>query len=195
MTDIDEPPNEVSALSEACVRFVHEALGLTLDYTPETLPILDHYLRERGRGIQPELTQLLAPAAGAYFAEVVRRHLPGVRYYCPEQDYPAYRLEFEPIFLCFNPIGVALEVLTMREAEGWGAHFQVLDEARGLLTQALEANADVPPEDYYTLSMRLEALEQIVDLLVGLEQRQPKPRVFGPDVYRAAAGEAPDRRA
>jgi hypothetical protein len=49
MAEINETATEVGDLAESCVRFVHEALGLTLDYTAETLPVLDHYLRERAR--------------------------------------------------------------------------------------------------------------------------------------------------
>jgi hypothetical protein len=186
---LDETSAEVTDLAASCVRFVNEALGLTLDYTPDTLPILDHHLREGGRLAKAEIQQLLAPAAGAYFGEVVRRAMPGVRWHSPDGDYPGHRLEFEAFFLCFNPMGVVMEVLTMAEAVGWGAHFQVLDEARELLARALQANEGVPPEDYYTLSVRFETLEQIADLLGALESRQPKPRHFGPDVYRAAAGD------
>jgi hypothetical protein len=189
MTEIEGTPVEVADLAESCVRFVHEALGLTLDYTPETLPILDHYLREAGHGAKPEVVELLAPAAGAYFGEVVRRRVQAVRWHSPSGDYPGHRLELEPFFLWFNPMGVAMEVLRTAEAEGWSAHFQVLDDARELLAHALEAHEDVPPEDYYTLSMRLETLEQVVDLLAALEQKQPKPRLFGSEVYRAAAGD------
>lgn len=187
MTVYEAPPPEVGDLAQACVRFVHDALGLTLDYTPETLPILDHYLREGGRTRQ-ELIDLLTPAAGAYFGEVVRRHMPGARWHSPAGDYAGYRLEFAPFFLCFNPLGVAREVLTQRAAEGWGAHFQVLDDARERVRQSLESTP-VAPEDYYTLSVRLEALEQIGDLLTALESTQKERRTFGPDVYRAASGE------
>ena len=58
-------PDEVRDLAEACIRFVREALGLELDYTPETLPVLDHYLKERAVKAQPEVQELIAPAAGA----------------------------------------------------------------------------------------------------------------------------------
>jgi hypothetical protein len=188
-TEPDKTPSEVADLAASCVRFVNEALGLTLDYTPDTLPILDHHLREGGRQAKSEIQQLLASAAGAYFGEVVRRAMQGARWHSPRGDYPGHRLEFEAFFLCFNPMGVAMEVLIMGEAVGWGAHFQVLDEAREPLAQVLEAKQAVPPEDYYTLSMRFEALEQVADLLGALESRQPKPRHFGPEVYRAACGE------
>jgi hypothetical protein len=210
------PPSEIADLAAACVRFVHDALGLTLDYTPETLPILDHYLKERGRGAatapalgggashgaatapalrggaspaaNDAVLDLLTPAAGAYFGEVVRRHMPGSRWYAPEGDYPAHRLEFDPFFLCFNPIGVAREVLIERTADGYGAHFQVLDEARDAVRRSLDNN-EVAPDDYYTLSVRLEAIEQIADLLSAMESGKRERRRFGPEIYRAVHGE------
>jgi hypothetical protein len=194
MAEINETVTEVTDLAESCVRFVHEALGLTLDFTAETLPVLDHYLREHARGAKDEVMELLAVPAGAYFGEVVRRRLEGARWHAPAGDYAGHRLEFEPFFLSFNPIGVAMEVLSKADVPGWGAHFQVLDEARALLAQALAANSEVEAEDYYTLSMRLETLDQVVDLLIALEQKQPKRRLFGPDVYRAAAGDPTAQR-
>ena len=133
------------------------------------------------------MLDLLAPAAGAYFGEVVRRQMPGSRWYAPEGDYPAHRLEFDPFFLCFNPIGIAREAL-ITHAEGYGAHFQVLDDARDAVRHSLD-NAEVSPADYYTLSVRLEAIEQIADLLSAMESGKRERRRFGPEVYRAVNGE------
>ena len=181
-------PDEVRDLAEACIRFVREALGLELDYTPETLPVLDHYLKERAVNAQPEVQELIAPAAGAYFGEVVRRCMNGARWYAPAGDYRGQRIEFDAFFLTFNPTGVAMEVLADQDAEGWGAHFHVLDEARPAVSASLERTADVDTTDYYTLSLRLEVLQQIADVLMSLESSQPNPRHFGPDVYRAAEG-------
>jgi hypothetical protein len=185
---LDPAPDEINELGEACVRFVHEALGLRLDYSQETLPILDHYLKQRAAGAPAEVAELVAPAAGAYFGEVVRRTVSGARWHAPSGDYRDHRIEFEGFFLAFNPMGVAMEVLTGEDAEGWGAHFQVLDEARVAVEESLERAAEVETGDYYTFSLRLEVLEQIADLLLSLESHQPSPRHFGPDVYRAADG-------
>ena len=187
MVSLEPPPSEIADLAEACVRFVRDSLNLALDYTPDTLPVLDHYLRERARGSSAEVVDLLAPAAGAYFGEVVRRQMSGVRWYSPKDDYAAYRLEFDAFFLCFNPIAIAREVLTQQDSE-LGANFQVLEDARRLVSEALERN-EVEHDDYYTLSVRYETLEQVADLLSGLEEKRTERRHFGSDVYRAANGE------
>jgi hypothetical protein len=175
------------------VRFVSEAVGLTLDYTPDTLPILDHYLREGARGASAEIRELLAPAAGAYFGEVVRRGMSGVRWHAPGDEYRAYRLEFEAFFLCFNPLGAALEVLLQGDALEWGATFQMLDEAREPVREALERSPELSPDDYYTLSVRFEVIEQVADLLSALESAQKTPRHFDPAVYRVVHGETSGR--
>jgi hypothetical protein len=190
MSALEPAPAAVADLADSCVRFVKQALGLELDYTPETLPVLDHYLREQVAGTKPEVVELIAAAAGAYFGEVVRRSVPGARWHSPEGDHAGHRLEFEPFFLCFNPIGVAMEVLAQDDVADWGAHFQVLDEAREAVARSLATVENVPPEDYYTFSMRLEVLQQIADVLGGLESAQPSPRRFGPEVYAAASGRA-----
>lgn len=187
--ELEAPPSEIADLAQACVRFVHDALGMELDFTPETLPILDHYLRERAAGAKPEIAELIAPAAGAYFGEVVRRSVPGARWHNPEADYAAYRLEYEPFFLCFNPVGVALEVLAEDDVPEVGAHFQVLDDARNAVQESLANTESVNPEDYYTFSVRLEVLQQIADVLWAIESTQSSPRRFGREVYAAATGQ------
>ena len=81
MTDpSNDAPSEIVDLSQACVRYVHDSLGFALDFTRETLPVLDHYLRQSVRGARDEAVDLMARVAGAYFGEVVRRSLPGVRW-------------------------------------------------------------------------------------------------------------------
>jgi hypothetical protein len=188
MQPLSPPPAEIGDLANSCVRFVRDAIGLELDYTPDTLPVLDHYLRERASGAADAVIDLLAPAAGAYFGEVVRRQMTGARWYSPKDDYAAHRVEFDPFFLCFNPMGIAREVLTRSDAEDWGAHFQVLDDARELISDALAAH-ELESDDYYTFSVRFETLEQVADLLGGLEETRAARRHFGPEVYRAMQGD------
>lgn len=201
----EDLPGPIADSAAACVRFVQDALQLALDFTPETLPILDHYVRTRavigagqagigGAGqAGEEVRDLLTPALGAYFGEVVRRSFPGIRWHVPAadpEDFTAYRLEFDAIFLHFNPLGVAREVLEQDDIEGFGASFQVLDEARAAIESALEQGGAVAAEDYYSFTIRFETLESVISVLAGLEQQHENtPRHFGPEVYRAASGE------
>ncbi|HEX2676626.1 MAG TPA: hypothetical protein VHM19_08295 [Polyangiales bacterium] len=188
------PPAQIDDLATTCVKYVKDATGLTLDYTAETLPILDHYVRTNAGAAAPdEVRDLLAPTLGAYFGEVVSRTLPGARWHSPDADYTDYRIEFDPFFLCFNPLGVAAEVLAGDDVEGYGAHFQLLDDARAAVEEALARSSSVSADDYYSFTVRYETLELVTQVLLGLEHAShEQPRRFGADVYRAAAGQPVD---
>ena len=72
-------PARVSEYADQAVAYVRRALGLTLEYDSDTLPLLDHYLRTLAEigSEQPATVQLVVATAGAYFGEVVRRRLGG----------------------------------------------------------------------------------------------------------------------
>jgi hypothetical protein len=103
---VDAPPQAIQDLAEACVRFVDRALGIRLDYEPETLPILDHYIKQ-GRTLakeRPETVPLVAQAAGAYIGEVVRRRHRGFWRAEHEGDPNTWRLLLEHVYLALRPI-------------------------------------------------------------------------------------------
>ena len=183
-------PQQIADWAETCRDFVKQTLSLELDYTPDTLPILDHYLRTKAEQASDEVRDLLTPPLGAYFGEVVRRSMQGVRWHAAADEYEHYRLEFEGVFLHFNPLGIAAEALVGDDVDGFGANFQILDEAREAVEEALARNDRVTSEDYYSFTIRFETLELVVSVLLTLEsQHTPHPRRFGRDVYRAASGE------
>jgi hypothetical protein len=183
-------PLQIGEWAETCRLFVKEALTLELDYTPDTLPLLDHYVRTKAQAPSSEVRDLLAPPLGAYFGEVVRRSMQGVRWHAPDEHYELYRVEFEAVFLHFNPLGIAAEALAGEDVEGFGAHFQILDESREVVEEALARNDVVTSDDYYSFTLRYETLELLTSVLIGFEsQHAPQPRRFGRDVYRAASGE------
>jgi hypothetical protein len=74
----EPPPGQVRELADACVRFVERSVGVKLDYEPETLSILDHYLagaRAHLAGTSPAASAEAVPAeavpAEAMLAEAV----------------------------------------------------------------------------------------------------------------------------
>jgi hypothetical protein len=173
---------------------VKQSLKLDLDFTPDTLPLLDHHLQTAQTEARksPELRELLATSAGGYFGEVVRRHLPGARWHVEPGDFGAWRIELGHVFLHFNPIAMAMEAIESGEAEGWSGHLEVLPQDRSLLEQALSRMGDIDEGDYYTLAVRLEVIEQVVAALEGAQvARGEVQRRFGPEVYAAATGERP----
>ncbi len=184
-------PPVVLELASGCVRFVQQAVGLELDFTAETLPVLDHYV-QLAEPERDELLELLAPTAGAYFGEVVRRTLGPARWHAPEADYQRFRIELEDCFLWFNPVGVAIEAILVEPADGWSAHLSLLDEDRPEVEAALERLGEVPEDDYYRFATRYEVLSQVATLLRARAARAgASSRRFGPDVYAAAIDEAP----
>jgi hypothetical protein len=193
--DLPKPPPEVSELSAACLGYVRHATGMELDFTTDTLPILDHYIRQtRGDAVaKPEIVEMVASAIGAYLGEVTRQKFGG-SWFAPPGEYRRWRVELEHVFLSMNPIGVAMEAMLVQAADGWGAHFRLRpdDERKA---EALLANLPPVDEDqYYAPSSRLEALEIVVE---GLLRGVDEPRKYGPSDYgpfRAEAiGEALDK--
>jgi hypothetical protein len=185
---ISEPdaPSVVLDLADSCVRFVHRTLGIELDYTPDTLPILDHYLRGAHGVTQEEILSLVAPAAGAYFGEVVRRQLGPSRWHWESGDFSESRLEFERCFLSFNPIGIAMEAVLRSETDGYGSNLALLREDESLVRESLERTGEVNADDYFRLAVRFEVIEQVVGLLVEKAIAQDDlSRRFGPEVYAA----------
>jgi len=160
------PPGPVVELAESCVRFVQAATGVTLDFSPETLPVLDHYVALHRDDLlrRPETIGLVARAAGTYFGEVVRRQIRS--FWNATSDDPAlWELRFEPVYLAFHPVAVAYDAVTHGDEEGPTAHIQLDDEDR----QAVETRlADLPSasdEEFFSFSTRLEVLEIAVEAI------------------------------
>ena len=173
----------VADLASACMRYVEKALDIALDFTPDTLPLLDHYLTQAKGEAREEVLQLIAPAAGAYFGEVVRSSL-GPCHWHWESEPGDCRLEFEACFLSFNPLGVALEAVLKQEVEGYGAHFVLLADDQTLVAEALDRTGNVREEDYYRLTTRYEALEQVVAILSEkVRLTLPAGHRFGRETY------------
>jgi hypothetical protein len=110
-------PPAIRDLAAACVRFVQRAVGVELDYTPETMSLLDHYV-EQGRKAareRPETVPLVAQTVGAYLGEVLRRsHHAWWRIEDP--DPLAWRLELESVFLVVRPMAMIARALLRPEA-------------------------------------------------------------------------------
>ncbi|MBN8612414.1 MAG: hypothetical protein J0L92_17610 [Deltaproteobacteria bacterium] len=197
MTDrnhANDSPGSIDDLARACVAYVKRNVGVELDGTPDTLPILDHYLNtlteEAGEdGVKEEVIDLVVRSAGAYFGEVVRTTLGHGRWHLdPEGDPTGYRLELEHVFLFFNPFGMVREAIASAEQIGWMAHLEVLPRDRPLLDQSLERMGDVREDDYYRLAVRFEVIEQVVSALEGASiAREAQGELFGPAVYAATA--------
>lgn len=184
--DLDPPPPEVRELAEALRQYVLSALEVELDYGPETLPVLDHYLRQARDNVRerPELADLLTQGVGAYFGEVVRIHYAAF-WRMPTRDPKDWQLCFEDVFLAFSPVGVAWDALhESAEHEGPSSELVLDREDREAVERRL---ADLPPvseEEYFLLSTRAEILEIVEDQLrLELSRAKLDSVEYGPADY------------
>ena len=169
----EPPPEQVRELAEACVRFVERAVGVKLDYSAETLPIVDHYLSQARGSLasaasKPEAGALVAHAAGAYFGEVVRRRHPSW-WRLGGGDPSAWRIELEPVYLSFGPVELVADALVRQEQEEDEAQafsrLEVQEEDRAVIAERL---ANLPPVDedtFHAPSTWLEVIDIAIDAI------------------------------
>jgi hypothetical protein len=163
-------PPAVAELAEACVRFVRAAVGVSLDFRPETLPVLDHYLATRrdellaARTANPEVMGLVARSAAAYFGEVVRAHFRSF-WHLPSDEPAAWELRFESVYLSVNPVAVVYDAISHGDEEGPIAYLELEDEDREAVAAHLCDLPPAPDEEFFSLAMRLEVLEIAVDVI------------------------------
>jgi hypothetical protein len=154
------PPGAVHDLAERVVDFVRRAVGIVLDYSPETLPVLDHYLA----GVpddHDEAVALVAAAAGAYFGEVTRRVLGG-----DWGDTDGAPSDWELTVagsLKIAPVAFAREaILTVDTGD---AVYDVPEPDRAAVEDALDQKGAVAEAEFYSLCGRLETMQLIADVL------------------------------
>lgn len=165
-------PPAVDELARSCLRFVHAALGFELDFSHETLPLLDHYLVEAREQIaaRPEAAPLVAQSLGAYFGQVLAVELSGF-WRAPGPDPHAWLLCLQPVFLAVNPIGISYDVLfSGARHDGPSAELRVGRADREFVEQRLQALPPEREEDYYTFATRFDALHIVADALAGQMQ-------------------------
>lgn len=158
--EFDGVPETIVDLCWSLTDFVERTVGLRPDYTPETLPLVDHYVREARATIEakPALLDLTAQALGAYFGEVVRRSLTGF-WNLPSPNYHDWQLLGRAAFFSINPIGVGYEVLTRGQHEGPSSELKMAKEDAPLVRARLESLPEEREESYYSLSTRYEVVE------------------------------------
>jgi hypothetical protein len=178
------PPPNVAELAAACVRFVATRYSVALDFAPETLSFVDHWLREaRGElAERPEAAEIVQAAAGAYLGEVIRLAFGG--YWVAEGDHADWRLELERVYCAFNPIGMAREALLLEPAEGWHAHFELDPGEAEAIERRLAALPPAPDEEYYAPSTRFDVVSILFEALrTGMRARGLSDVRFTPEDY------------
>lgn len=178
------PPANVAELAAACVRFVGTRYGVALDFAPETLSFVDHWLREARADVteRPEATELVQAAAGAYLGEVIRLAFGG--FWLAEGAHSEWRLRLERVYCAFNPIGMAREALLLEPAEGWHAHFELDPGEAEAMEQRLAALPPATDEEYYAPSTRFDVVSILFEALrTGMRARGLSDVRFTPEDY------------
>lgn len=163
---VDVPP-EVAELTSMSAEFVARSLGMVLDFTPESLAIVDHYATTVRQELEhnPTLGALVAPALGAYFGEVIRARMDGF-WRMPSPNQHDWSLCSRLVFLAINPIGVAYgAVYRGDEHAGPGSALRVAPEDREYLTRRLETLPPVAEHEYFSFTTRFEVLEVAIEAL------------------------------
>lgn len=162
---VEPPPPAVAELVAACSRFVASKYKVALDGTPETLSLLDQYVRDARDAVRerPESLDLVGPAVGAYLGEVMRQQF-GAEWFA-EGAYEGFRLYFKNVYLAFNPLGMAREALTERDEEGWHAHLLLDPGEREIVEERLAAMPDVEEDEYYLPTTRFDVVTVVVETL------------------------------
>jgi hypothetical protein len=173
---LEEAPEEIRDLAERCVAHVRNRLAFELDYSIETLSVLDHFvtsvLTDEGEGEPPppahprrsSVMHLLAPTVGAYFGETLRRAFP-CRWRFASGPPQRWALEFEEVFLRVNPAGVAAEAFLGAALEEWSGAIVTAPELAAVIRERLAAAPPIPEDEFYTFTARHEALQIVEDYL------------------------------
>jgi hypothetical protein len=162
---VNEAPPQITEYAARTVEYVKRAVGLELTYDSDTLPLLDHYLRSVPTD-QPATVELVAITAGAYFGEVIRR-LIGGRWDVSSDKPVEWRMNL-PTGINFAPAGLAAAAMIRDELDDLDTEIDAPPRMRPFVAQALERMGEVSIDDYYSLCGRLDTLEHLHEVLVGV---------------------------
>ena len=163
--ELPPPPPQVAELVAACMRFIASKYKVALDGTPDTLSLVDQYIREARAAYQarPESIDLVAPAVGAYLGEVMRQEFTAEWF--ADGSHESWRLYFHHVYLAFNPIGLAREAITMEEEGGFHAHLELDPAEKEVIQERLAVMPEVDAEEYYLPTTRFDAITVVIETL------------------------------
>jgi hypothetical protein len=161
---LEPVPPRVREYADQAVAYVQRALAIKLEYDSNTLPVLDHYLRTVPED-QPAALQLVVATSGAYFGEVVRRHLGG-RWELGTKE-AEWRIVL-PTGINFSPAGFVAAAIARADLEDLDSEITAPPRMMPYLQQALGRMGEVSVDDYYSLCGRLDTLEHVHEVLVAV---------------------------
>lgn len=163
-------PVAVQEYATQTVRYVQAALGVELGYDSDTMPVLDHYLRNVPDE-EPATLALVVSTAGAYFGEVVRRELGG-RWEDTELEPIEWRMIL-PTGISLVPAGMVAAVIARDDGIGdldTGLH--VPSPLEAFVEETLERMSQVTEDEYYSLCGRFDTLAHLQEVVAGVMAAQ-----------------------
>jgi hypothetical protein len=161
---LESVPPRVREYADQAVAYVHRALGVKLEYDSNTLPVLDHYLRTVPDD-QPAALELVVATSGAYFGEVVRKHLGG-RWELGNQE-AEWRIVL-PTGINFSPAGFVAAAIARADLDDLDSEIAAPPRVLPFVERTLARMGEVSLDDYYSLCGRLDTLEHVHEVLVAM---------------------------
>jgi hypothetical protein len=168
----------VAPFVEAARGYIRRALSVELDLSPESLAYVDHYVRstsaDKSAPLEDDVLRLASAALGAYFGEVLIAAFGGDWIIGAQDDaHPErWKLELTPPMLSMHPAALAASALAGAEVAGYDDRIAPPFRDAAALQQLLESSAPVDTELYYSLTGRLEAIEQMRGFLAEIDRRR-----------------------
>ncbi len=177
---VSEPTIELPNCPPRTAEFVRRALdavrasvGVSLEFDSDTLPLLDHYIKQVPRK-EADAAALIAAMTGSYFGEAVRQSLGGQ--WKVEDDDPASWRIVLPGGLSFSPVRLALAAILLDEDGEGNGDFQAPPKLMEALTEAMGRLGSVGRNDYFTLSCRFDTLEHLQEVMLAFADKLRKER-------------------
>jgi hypothetical protein len=163
---VSDPVVEIEQYAAQAVVYVKRSLGIALEYDSDTLPLLDHYLRNL-ETTEPGALDLIVTTAGSYFGEVVRRRIGGRWERSDDNDPKGWRLVLTT-GLQFSPAGFVASSIAQSDVGDFDSAIDAPERMLPYVEQALSRMGEITEVEYYSLCGRLDTVEHLHEVLVAV---------------------------
>lgn len=177
---VSEPTIELPDCPPRTAEFVRRALdavrasvGVGLEFDSDTLPLLDHYIKQVPR-TEIDAAALISAMTGSYFGEAVRQSLGG-QWKVEDEDPANWRVVL-PGGLSFSPVRLALAAILLDEDGDANGDFQAPPKLMSVLTEAMSRLGSVGRNEYFTLSCRFDTLEHLQEVMLAYADKVRQER-------------------
>ena len=154
--------------SSVIIDAVYSKVNIDLDFSPDTVSLLDYYVNEIG-DVDKSMFSLMSTISCAYFGELVRRNIGG-QWYIEDKDNPEnWQVRFNSCPLAIYPFILSSEVISKGKFSLESSIFSVSPSRHDLLLELLEKSNPMAEDQYYSFAGKLDIIELAVDFLSSVE--------------------------